>query len=1106
MEDWLKSIGFGHLVEAFRGQGIEDDQLGELTEGDLKEIGLNIGERRRFRRAIAERRDTEAKLATPDHTPTERRPLTMMFIDLVGSSELGELLEPEDLLEVIRRYRELCGAAIQRFGGSVARQVGDGTLAYFSYPMANENDPERAVRAALDIVRDIEQLVTPAPTPLQVRIGIATGRVIISDMREGGTADLRSVVGSAPNLAARLQTVARAGGIIIAKETHERVRDLFACEDLGSIEIRGFSEARQAWRVLHDLPQRGWRPGARPQRLTPFCARRSELSLLARHWTATVGGAGRAVLVAGEAGIGKSRLIETFLALNCLEDCRVVQLSASPFDVDSPLQPFAAWLRAESGIAASAGAARQPTSDVAGLLGVDAAEVALLTPAQVRERTLAALADRLLTLADTDPVCIVVEDLHWLDPTSLDVLERLVALVGQCRVLLLFTARDSFAAGWLADPAVSVLQLPRLGADDVAAMAQSLFEQADLPASFVSQLVRKSDGVPLFVVELLRGLISPGGLGINAAFSEDAEADIPASLHESLMARLDRAGLAREIAQVAAVVGRSVRPDMLAAVAHRPSAELGAPLAALMAAGVLFRDSAGPNASYTFSHALLRDAAYDSLLRDQRQVLHLRVATMLQERDPDSIARQPELLAHHLTEGAHAEEAAPHWYEAGRRSLARSALTEATRLLRRGLAALDKVPHTPALADLRLRLMALLGPALIALKGPGSLDAQDHYAQAYTLCEELPEDASHFPIYWGWWRMSRDFANKVHRAEALLGRARLRADDGLLLQAHHCAWASHYCVGALDKSHAHAMKGLAIYAAGDYRDHARLYGNHDAKVCAHGELAEVHWQQGRPLQALAQERAALEWARELNHLGSTAHAMDYQLMHRVLRRDLNDVFARAGELATFSAEHGLADHHAKSLVFRGWALAMSEDPSAGLKLLDEGIARQRDIGTDEDFPVYLSMLAEVLIHKGKAARAVSELQAAREEYARMGLQVTIPELLRVLGEAVLAADPGATSAALDLFAESATRSEAQGASMLGLRTAVSAARLHLRLGSADIGMAALSRAIAAVSERDGGADLFEAAALLARLRERGVGPSVAPRSLATAGRPQIDPR
>lgn len=1085
VEEWLASNGFGHLASAFREHGIEFDQLAELTDDELREIGLNVGDRRRFRRAISAMAGQSGGNELAMATPTERRPLTVMFVDLVGSAELGETLEPEDLLEVIRRYRELCGAAVQRFGGSVARHVGDGTLAYFSYPVATENDPERAVRAALAIVRNIEQLTTPAPRPLQVRIGIATGRVVISDLREAGTADLRSVVGSAPNLAARLQSIARPGGIIIARETHERVRRFYACEDLGPQKFRGFSEPRPAWRVLHELPRHAWRQAESPHQSVPLLAREAEIAALAALWRRASDGNGRAALVTGEAGIGKSRLIEKFIEQHCGPECRVVQLAASTFDSDSPLRPFAAWLLAEAGPVppGTTGEARPESVDIGRLLGLGEEEIARLSPAQLRERTLTALERRVLGLDAAGPVCLVIEDLHWLDPTSLELLGRLVPQLANRRLMLLLTARDGVEAEWLDHAALTTLRLPRLRAQDVAAIVRALFEQSSVPERFVEALVQKSDGVPLFVVELLRGLIGPEAQIQRNDGLEDAEGEIPATLHESLMARLDRAGLAREVAQVAAVIGRSVRPEALAVVAERSEAELEAPLAALVDAGVLLREAGG--GGYTFSHTLVRDAAYDSLVRDSRQALHLRVARMLESRDAGLVARQPELLAHHLAEAGLGEEAAPHWAEAARRSLSRSALTEATRLLRRGLAALDKLPVGPSQMDHKARLMALLGPALIALKGPGSADALELYAQAYALSEELPDSEALFPILWGWWRMSRDFAAKLDRARALLRRARPRGDDGTLLQAHHCCWASYYCSGELDRSREHALAGLSIYAHGNYRDHARLYGNHDAKVCAHGELAEIDWLQGRPVQALAQERQALAWARELNHLGTMAHAMDYALMHRAMRRDLSEVFTRAGELASFAAEHSLADHHAKSLIFRGWSLAMSEDPAAGLRLLEEGVARQRDIGTDEDFPIYLSLLAEVLLRQGKAERAIGELQAAREEFTRMALQATIPELLRVLGEATLAADPLALSAAFDLFAEADTRAAAQGAAMLRLRTAVSAARLHARIGQAETGAAELARALARVAEPDG-VDLREAHLLLARLRRVGV--------------------
>lgn len=1084
VEDWLKSIGLGHCIAAFRAERIEREQLADLTEDDLKELGLTIGERRRFRRAVLELADAAAAPPLPT-TLTERRPLTMMFVDLVGSSALGERLEPEDLMEVIRRYRELCGEAIRRYGGSIARQVGDGILAYFSYPLATENDPERAVRSALDIVRDVEHLASPAPEPLQVRIGIATGRVIISDMLAGGTADLRTIIGSPPNLAAKLQSMARPGGIVIAAETHERVRDLFVCEDLGQMAVTGFAAPRQAWRVLHELPRRGWRPGVRAQRPTPFCARRAELAFLGEHWSLATRGAGRAVLIGGEAGIGKSRLIETFLALNCPEDCRVVPLGGSPFDIDSALLPFATWLRAEAG-AEDAG-----RTDLADLLGIAPTASGLAhSPAQLRELILAALTNRLLAAAEAETLCIVVEDLHWLDPSSLEVLERLVARIAGRPMMLVMSARDGFAAPWLSHPAVSTLRLSRLGPEDVAAIVSSLLDRAALPAPLVEQVVRKSDGVPLFVVELLRGLLNPDGSAAATlpgfALPDEPDAEIPALLRDSLMARLDRAGLAKEVAQVAAVLGRSVRPDMLAEVASRPLAELDKPLSALVGAGVLFRDGGGPSETYTFTHALLRDAAYDSVLRDQRQGLHARIAELLPRHDPKAVEQQPELLALHLSEGGRPEAAAPYWMEAARRSLNRSALTEATRLLDRGLAALAKAPPSERRTDLKLRMLALLGPALLALRGPGSAEAQELYVNAYQLAQDVPEDLSHFPIYFGWWRISRDFGAKVQRANALLGRARQRSDDGLMLQAHHCAWASHYCAGELAQSRDHAMAGLALYAGGDYRDHARLYGNHDAKVCAHGELSEIYWLQGRSQRAMAQEREAVAWAYELKHLGSVAHALDYRLIHRAWRRDLAEVFSLAGEMADFATEHALADHHAKALIFRGWAMAMGEDIAAGRRMLEEGIARQHAIGTDEDFPIYVSLLAEVLLRAGEADRALVEVQRAQEGFDRIGLSVAIPELVRLHGEALLATNPGAGADALGRFDEARRMAEGQGAAMLGLRAAISASRLLLRLGEPADGARMLRQALAELPEDGGCADREEAEALAARFRLLGM--------------------
>jgi class 3 adenylate cyclase/predicted ATPase len=1088
VEEWLRSIGLEHYVDAFRAERIERAQLIDLTEADLKELGLTIGERRRFRRAVLELKvgSRSAGVGTAS-TLAERRPLTMIFVDLVGSSELGELLEPEDLMEVIRRYREACGASIRRFGGSVARQVGDGILAYFSYPVATENDPERAVRASLDIVDKLGELESPARAPLRVRIGIATGRVIISDMVAGGTADLRTIIGTPPNLAARLQSVAEPGSIVIAQETYERVAELFACEDLGEIAMRGFARPRRAWRVLREMPRLAGRSVATARHLTSFCARQDELEVLREHWSRAAGGTGQTVLMSGEAGIGKSRLIETFLALHCSSGSRIVQLEATPFDVDSPLLPFAAWLRAEAGTRGGH-AERATPDDLVELLGVaPAASLIGDSPAQLRELILSTLTDLLLALSEAAPLCAIVEDLHWLDPSSLEVLERLAARIEGRRVMLLVSAREGFEAPWLSQASVATLRLARLTPKDIAEIVRGIVDYSALPAALVEEVVLKSDGVPLFAVELLRAVLNPDGSPVSAlpphVLPDEPSTAIPALLRDSLMARLDRAGFAKEVAQFAAVLGRSVRSDLLAEVSGRPKPELEGALSALVKAGVLRLDHSGELETYTFTHALLRDVAFDSVLRDQRRSMHLRVAEALPRHDSELVAQRPELLALHLSEGGKPELAVPHWAEAARRSLKRSALTEATRLLQRGIASLGE-----GWTELRLQLTALLGPATIGLTGPKSTEARHLYESAALLCQALPENAAFFPIYWGWWRTAKDIAASHDRAEAMLRRAQLLADDGLLLEAHHCAWASHYFAGALEQSRLHAEEGLAIYATGHYEDHAGLYGNHDAKVCAHGELCEVLWQQGRLQHAITHERLSLDWAHGLKHLGSIVHALDCAVTHRAYRRDVRRVFSYANELARLAAEHGLADHQARSLIHKGWARAVSEDVGSGLRMLQEGIARQRDIGTDEDFPIFVSLLGEVLTKAGRADEAVAHLQEAHEAFTASGLKAMVPDMLRVLGEATIASNPSDELSARAWLTEAAQMAQEQGAHFLSLRAALSLARLDLRQGATRDTAALLARALGAVEEDDGTTESAEARFLLKRYAQHGCAP------------------
>ena len=688
-------------------------------------------------------------------------------------------------------------------------------------------------------------------------------------------------------------------------------------------------------------------------------------------WGSVERGRGAAALVVGEAGIGKSRLIQEFLAHRIPPTTPILSAFASPFDADSPLRPVVDLLQKAAGIDARddrqavvtklmnvlTGDHQQKrlAADIlVGLFGFAAGEsgVRKPTPEELRERTMSTLADQLLLMSAEVPMCVVVEDVHWLDPTTTELLEMIIPRLPKRRVFLLLTGREEQAATW-STRVQTVVHLGPLSVEQVRGMVGALVGRG-LNESLADKIADRTDGVPLFVEEVTRFLLSAGD-GIQDVVGTFAER-IPASLDELLMARLDRSGTAKGVAQAAAVVGRSPRRDVLKALCEMNDEEFEPAIESLLRSGIFEpTGSSGPESS-RFHHALLRDAAYASLLRDQRKDLHIRAAQAIQLLEPERVALFPETLAEHLTEGGLAEAAAPHWMEAARQSLARSGSIEATRLLRRGLASLEALPQTENTTRLRVRLSALLGPALIGVKGPNSPETLDLYSSAYELCQALPEDPAHFPIYWGWWRLSP--AN-LSRASKLLDRAIERNDPELLMQAHHCSWATHFQVASLAQSRHHIEAGLSIYGKGDFKHHVRLYGNHDAKVCAHGCLSQIYWMEGKLKSALREEAESLSWANEMDHVGSHLHAKGLTLLHRVYRRDYAEVFRRSEELIAFAAEHGFADHGSAGLVFQGWVTAArSGEPAAGLKVFEEGLARQREVATNEDFPVFLTFVGD----------------------------------------------------------------------------------------------------------------------------------------------------
>ena len=1071
---WLRRLGLEQYEAAFRENEISAKVLPNLTAEDLKDLGVAmVGHRRMLLDAIAALR-AETNAATPvfDVSPAihgedtaERRQVTVMFSDLVGSTALSVRMDPEDLREVITAYQRCVAETVRSVGGFVAKYMGDGVLVYFGYPQAHEDDAERAVRAGLALIDAVAAL--PAREPLQMRIGVATGLVVVGDLVGSGEAQERGIVGETPNLAARLQGIAEPNTVVIAEATRRLLGNLFELRDLGPRELKGIAGPAKAFAVVGTSFVESRFDAMHAGGLTALVGREEELELLMRRWSRAKTGEGRVVLLSGEAGIGKSRLSAALMEEIAAEPHTRLRYFCSPQHTDSTLYPIIGQFERAAGLVhsdtpqtkldkldallAQTSTSRQDAALLAEMLSLpnDGRYPALESvPEQRRQKMLAALVVQLEALARSSPVLMIVEDAHWSDPTSLEAFGRTVDRIASLRVLLIVTFRPEFDAPWVGQSHVTTLTINRLAECDIGTMIDRVVGNTLLPAEVRKDIVERTDGIPLFVEEMTKAVLEAGGergaMQTAAAIPFSALA-VPASLFASLMARLDRLGPAKEVAQIGAAIGREFSHVLLATVLGKPESELASALDRLMHAGLLFRNGVPPHATYLFKHALVQDTAYGTLLRISRHALHARIAMALEETFPDTASTQPEVLAHHFTEADLAENAVAYWQAAGQRAAERSAHAECLAHLYKGLVLVKRVADPAERARRELALQLVLAPVLIATKSYSAPEVEQAYLRARDLCQQVGDVAQLFAVNWGLWLVYQqrcEFKAARGLLDGLFAVARQSADPALLLQAHHAAWTTLLHFPELTACRTHLEAGLSLYRPDAHRAHTFLYGGHAAAVCNRYTASATLWPLGFPEQALAAAHEAVSMAQELSHPFSLLLAQVFAAMIYQHRREAEPAQEHAETAIAICAEHGIAPHLAAAgSILRGWAIAARGQAVEGIAEIHGGIAAVQPTGVRIRRPYYLAMLAEASAWAGEIEQGLTALVDAARIAEETGERRWEAEIYRLTGELTLAGPGGDGTEAEGWFQRALDVAGCQSAKCLELRAATSLALL-----------------------------------------------------------------
>ncbi len=1081
---WLRSLGLGKYEAIFRENDIDEAVLPSLTHENLKELGVaSFGHRVKLLDAIAALHNEASgkapfvDAATTSSAPSahpedraERRQVTVMFSDLVGSTALSARMDPEDLREVMSAYQKSVAETVGRFGGFVAKYMGDGVLIYFGYPQAHEDDAERAVRAGLELVAAVGALKTHAP--LQTRVGISTGLVVVGDLIGSGASQEQAIVGETPNLAARLQGVAEPNSVVIAESTRKLVGNLFELEDLGTKDLKGIEGSIRAWAALRPASVESRFDALHATGLTELVGREEELELLLRRWLKAKTGEGQVVLLSGEAGIGKSHLTAALLERLAGEPHTRLRYFCSPQHTDSALYPIISQMERAAGFThddntqakldkldALLAKSLTPPQDAALLADMlslpnDGRYPTLeLDPQQRRQKTLEALTAQLEAVAQTKPVLMIFEDVHWIDPTSLEAVGRTVDRLRTLTVSLIVTYRPEFEPPWIGRPYVTALTLNRLGEREITAIIDRVTGNKALPESIRQDLIERTDGVPLFVEEMTKAVLEAESEGeaqrITAAVPSPALA-VPASLHASLMARLDRLGPAKELAQIGSAIGREFSHALLASVVRKPETELGSALDRLIAAGLLFRQGVPPHASYLFKHALVQDAAYGTLLREPRRALHARIAETLERDFPNIAENRPEILARHCTEARQIEKSALLLGKAGERSVERSALVEAVELLTRALTQIATLPGTPALRREQIKLQVALITPLIHTKGQAAPEAKAAVERARQLIEQaeaLGEPAEDplllFVVLYGIWVAKAGAFNGDAVRELAAQFLTLAEKQGApvpLVVGHRIMGVSLMFTGNPVEGRNHFDQAVALYDPVQHPAFAARFGQ-DPGAAVLGFQSLAQWLLGYGEGAAATADQVLEIARNSGQVSTLMYVLFFMSPLHLLMGNYATAAAQAQELLALAEEKGASFWIERATFVRGCILASTGKPTDAVQIITSGLAASQVTGTTFWLPLYESYLAKAYAKLGKfvdAWRCIGEATRAVETTKETMFEA---EVYRIAGEIALQSPQPDVAKAQEYFERALTVARQQQAKSWELRAAMSLARL-----------------------------------------------------------------